>query len=261
MQQKKAKSTSLIKRLVIISVILILSLTGAFIAYLPFMNDKPVNAIKSAWFDANTLAAARTDILGYDFETDKWAINYEYKFVLTKFDIFKPIYTYVGKLKTGEDRPNERTFIRFRIIYLERIGWDNWKVVANKDGDLSGITFDEATTLASKYDFSQSFPGKETYRTFTYNPPTQERAERNRKFRESAVIEKRVKDSYNQNTKEGRLAYCLSILKVFEDLLDAKRSGKETITNEYGTANLSEFNEKGTQVSVDMQKKICDKQD
>lgn len=172
---------------IILLILIALSIVIAALSYLalrPFQNNKPVNTIKTAWFDYNTLAKNRSKLITTDFEEDVLVKDYEYRFVQTKFDIFKPVYTYLGRLKTEGDLPKDQTYIQFRVIYLEREGLDNWKVVDNKDGDIKKQTLDEATNLASRYDLTTSFPGKENYKITNYEPLTQSEIDANRKLRD-----------------------------------------------------------------------------
>jgi len=115
------------------------------------------------------------------------------------------------------------------------------EVVDNKDGDIKKQTLDEATNLASRYDLTTSFPGKENYKITNYQPLTQSEIENNRKLREEGEKEKQIQQEFKTDTKEGKYLYCLDTIKTYQEGLQAIKEGKTEYTNKYGTIKLGGY--------------------
>jgi hypothetical protein len=231
-------------------VIMILGVV-VYIALVPLFGNVAVNNIKSSWFDTNTLAKNRNAFPTKVFEDDVLVKDYEYKFVRTRFDIFKPTYTYLGRLKTQGDLPKEQTYIQFRVIYLERNSLNTWKVVDFRDGDMKQNTLQEATNLASKYDITTDFPGKDKYNITNYPPLTPQEIENNKRVREESLL---IEERKNNPTTEYDTK-----LKVLTDQVGTVISPTErvkSLKSFYEPVNkaFSEYKTKLTQRNEDYSK-------
>jgi hypothetical protein len=115
-----------------------------------------------------------------------YTLGRDYKIVQSKFDYFQPVYAMVVSSSSDEKSEN-LPIIRVRQIYLQRQGIDTWKVTKYLDNQVNGLNYKEVIDLASQYDLTTDFPGKEKYKITNYPPLTPEEIESNRKLREKSI--------------------------------------------------------------------------
>jgi hypothetical protein len=183
---------------------------SGYIALAPFGGDKTINAIKYE-YDNGTVFSGDGQVNKDQFKTFVRDLNYQ--FVQTKFDIFKPVYSLVRAQYYPKDNLSDDKKVHNVIsIYLERKGLLEWKVVDTKDSSITGLSFTDTVNLASQYDLTTSFPGKDQYKITNYPPLTPQEIESNRKLREgeeavkaNQKIQQDLKQQFDNSSKEEKV--------------------------------------------------------
>jgi len=170
---------------IILALLLFISGSLVYITLIPFQNDKPEQVIKDEYNLGTKFSGTGTNI------PNNFVNRYDkvqYKIVLSKFDIFKPVYSLVSaNVYKGEP---ENKFYYVQTINLERQGWNNWKVMDYRNNEVRDLSFQDTVNLASRHDLTTSFPGKENYKITNYPPLAQSERETNRQNREQSEIRK-----------------------------------------------------------------------
>jgi len=210
--------------------LIIIGLVSGYFLLATFQNKDPENRIiwefnNLGTFTGDRKAPSKNGI-------DDYLLGGNYKIVQTKFDFQKPTYTIL--LERPSQFQFEKKIIDARVVYMERTGLRDWKVINWRSNQIDQITFSEATNLASRYDLTTDFPGKENYKITNYEPLTTQEIENNRKLREtnnkSDIIFKKYADIYFAAEKQGNAAKKKAILEEIipglQNILNQLNEGK-----------------------------------
>jgi len=151
---------------------------------LPYQNDKPKNTIIDG-YNTNPIFAGndKYPLIG-GYEGLKKVFTERNQFVLSKFDLFYPVYSVVWEYPENKTNSLENYKQGIDTIYLQRDGLNNWKIKDYKFSSVIGTSFEDTVSLVTKYDITTDFPGKNNYKITNYPPLTQDEIERNRTARE-----------------------------------------------------------------------------
>jgi hypothetical protein len=116
-----------------------------------------------------------------------YTLGRDYKIVQTKFDFTKPVYSMIVSY-SNDDKKEGYPIIQTRVIYLERQNLQDFKVTKYLDNQVNGLKYQEVIDLATKYDLTTNFPGKENYKITNYPPLTQTQIESNKALNETDKV-------------------------------------------------------------------------
>lgn len=158
----------------IVSIIIVLSII-LYLFYIPFKNNKPVTTIKNNWSEKPLINERYKPSQGFEKDNEL----YDYDFVLTEFNFFRPKYSFISQFKEVKQLPANQQYIGIKVIQLKRNNLWNWKVTDYRNNQITGLSFQETLDLVSKYDITTDFPGKENYDIINYEPLTEAEIKRN----------------------------------------------------------------------------------
>jgi len=136
--------------------------------------------------------------------------------VLTKFDIFNPIYTIVIDNPATEYYGN-KAYQNVRVIYLRRTGINTFDIKDFRNNEISNLSLPEALSIVSKYDINTDFPGKEKYHIINYPALSQSEIEKNKqKIEDQSQIDQSNEEyeKYIQTTYSSLLTQYFEILEL-----------------------------------------------
>ena len=143
---KNLKTTKILA--VVISFIFLAIL---IVIILPFQFGSPEKALKNEYDNGIIFSGFNKPIPdGYSYISSKKNHN----LILSKLDIFKPIYTLVYSY--ADESVNNR--FNVEIIQYERINVINWKITSRLSGTIKNKSFQEAVSIAQKYNLSKENP-------------------------------------------------------------------------------------------------------
>jgi hypothetical protein len=186
-----------------------------------------------------------------------WTVDQDYKIVQTKYDYFKPVYSIVAGYEQNRNVVEDyKKIVQVEVVYLERQGLQDWKVIKYLDNQVNGLNYKEVLDLASQHDLTTPFPNKETYKITNYPPLTPQEIESNRKLREESDVIKTVFFASPYYTtqaklvdeaeipgllsKDERLKRANDFLSLQKNTLNSLESGKEYIYPDGSKVPVSE---------------------
>jgi hypothetical protein len=201
------------KKIIATVTILILSaLTSSF-----FLYQNNLKEIESATFNYFKTGDERRGGLVIENSLKE---NRRKEYVLTKFDIQKPITTYVLQVSTI---PNtSKIDIQFETFYLERTGINSFKVNDSRISRTVEYSFEDAVNLAKKQDVYKDNPDSSKIRNVA--PITQEEIESNKKLQEQKQQQTQSETDFNNLPLAERQKQCFDLVKKLKkDLENAKK--------------------------------------
>jgi len=134
--------------------------------------------------------------------------------VLTKFDIFNPTYSLV--IDNPENDYFGEGYKEIRYIELKRNGIDTFILTNEKYSEIRKLSLAETLAIASKYDITTDFPGKEKYSITNYPPLSQEEINTNKAKLEAANKATQTNKEY----KEYVQTTYSSLLTQYDEILN-----------------------------------------
>ena len=142
--------------LILISVLMMLILSVIFV---PYNFNIPEDSLKNEYDNGLVFSGLGVPIPdGFKYVSSRK----DYKLILSKFSLDKPVYTLVYSLsdKSVTNKYN------IEVIQYQRKNLIQWNILSHKSGYFLNSSFDQAVSLASKYDLSIQNPKPENITVF-----------------------------------------------------------------------------------------------
>jgi len=151
------KKTNTTKAMAVTS--LLISLVILIVIILPFQFGRAEKTLKNEYDRGLVFSGFNKPVPdGYNYISNKK----NHSLVLSKIDIFKPTYTLVYSY--ADENVNDR--FNIEVIQYERINIIDWKINSRLSGTIKNKPFQEAVSLAQKYDLSKENPDPENITVF-----------------------------------------------------------------------------------------------
>jgi hypothetical protein len=210
------------RNIILVFVVLIISTLGALIylnqGVFDFGNLK--NTAEKEFVGKYVKMGDFTDITRWD-KTEK-------EFVLTKYDLIKPVYTYITHYGDFQNprltKENSKQF-QILVVYYERTGLNTWKLLDYNQNTIRNTSWNKAIKSAKERDLSKI----DSYNDQIIDhlkPLNSAEIEEGRKSQEQKIESNKILNEFDKKSNQEKYSSCLQGIKDLTAEQEALKQGK-----------------------------------